>query len=76
MNDQSLQFTKNEEGYRQFAYQCTAGKQTIGIGFNLTDVGLSEEESLVILQMRMDKLEVKLMQHIAFFNGLCLEKVG
>ena len=42
--DKSLQFTKDNEGYRQFAYDCTAGKQTIGIGFNLTDVGISEDD--------------------------------
>jgi len=66
----SSEFTAANEGYRQFAYQCTAGKSTIGIGFNLDDVGLSEEESLVILNMRLDKIEGKLTAALPWFCDL------
>lgn len=59
-----LNFTSANEGYRQFAYSCSAGKQTIGIGFNLDDVGLSAEESRVILSMRMTKVDSQLNQLI------------
>lgn len=66
----SSEFTAANEGYRQFAYQCTAGKTTIGIGFNLDDVGLSEEESRVILNMRLRKIQMKLLEDFPWFIGL------
>lgn len=33
-----------EEGFRKFPYRDTVGKLTIGVGRNLDDVGLSEDE--------------------------------
>lgn len=38
------------EGYRQFVYKCTAGKETIGIGRNLVDRGISEREAMFLLE--------------------------
>lgn len=37
------------EGYRQFPYRCTAGKVTIGVGRNLQDVGIDQEEARYLL---------------------------
>jgi len=37
------------EGYRQHPYLCSAGKLTIGIGRNLNDVGISEQEAKTML---------------------------
>lgn len=51
---------KIEEGFRQFPYEDTQKKLTIGYGFNLTDVGLSREESDYILNLRMAKVEDQL----------------
>ena len=45
-------FTKEltlDEGLELKPYQCTANKVTIGIGRNLTDVGISEEEAQYLL---------------------------
>lgn len=61
---------KQHEGYRQFPYHCTAGKLTIGIGFNLDDVGLSEEESELLLAHRLGKLKAKLAASLPCFSGL------
>lgn len=61
---------KKHEGYRQFPYHCTAGKLTIGIGFNLDDVGLSEDESELILAHRIGKLKTKLAASLPFFPKL------
>lgn len=36
---------KQQEGYRQHPYRCTAGKLTIGYGRNLDDVGVSKGEA-------------------------------
>jgi len=40
---------KRDEGLRLRPYKDTVGKTTIGIGRNLDDVGISEEEALVLL---------------------------
>ena len=34
------------EGLEQKVYRCTAGKLTIGVGRNLEDKGITEEEAL------------------------------
>lgn len=36
------------EGFRLKLYKCTAGKNTIGAGRNLDDVGISREEGLFL----------------------------
>lgn len=37
------------EGYRRTPYHCTAGKLTIGVGRNLDDVGIDQEEARYLL---------------------------
>lgn len=39
-----------DEGVRRFPYKDSVGKLTIGIGRNLTDVGLSENEITFLLE--------------------------
>jgi len=54
MNSDQLEILQDEllrdEGYRQFPYLCTAGKLTIGIGRNIDDVGISEDEARFLLK--------------------------
>ena len=38
------------EGLRLKPYRCTVGKLTIGVGRNLDDRGISEEEAMMMLQ--------------------------
>lgn len=40
---------KRHEGVKLKPYKCTAGKLTIGIGRNIEDVGISEEEAELLL---------------------------
>lgn len=47
--DIALQALKIDEGLRLKPYECTAGKQTIGYGRNLDDVGISEAEAEAML---------------------------
>lgn len=60
--DRITRMLLEHEGVRLKPYRCTAGKLTIGVGRNLTDVGLSEEEALLLLQNDItrarDRLEV------------------
>lgn len=61
---------ERDEGYRQFPYEDTAGKLTIGIGLNLTDVGLSREEALFILRDRINSILLRLDELVLGFSEL------
>lgn len=51
MNDHRLaQQLLTDEGLRLKPYRCTAGKLSIGVGRNLDDRGITEDEALVLLQ--------------------------
>ena len=47
---------KSDEGFREHMYKCSANKTTIGYGFNL-EVGLTEQESDVLLRFKISKLK-------------------
>lgn len=68
--DDTEKYIAAEEGYRQFPYRCTAGKLTIGYGFNLDDTGLSEPESAAILHMRLGVLRTILVKYLPWFPAL------
>ena len=59
MKDKLTRLLRLHEGVRRFPYKCTAGKLTIGVGFNLDDVGLFPEEIDFILENRLGKLEAE-----------------
>ena len=46
----STKYLKVHEGYRARVYKCTAGKNTIGYGRNVDDVGVSTVEAEYMLQ--------------------------
>ena len=48
---------KESEGYRASVYKCTEGYDTIGYGFAIKDLKLSEEVSEIILKEKLDKLK-------------------
>jgi lysozyme len=45
MNKELIEQVKRHEGFRSKVYQCSAGKNTIGYGRNLDDVGITVEEA-------------------------------
>ena len=51
-----------DEGSRNYPYQCTAGKLTIGVGRNLDDVGLSQDEIEYLLANDMKRIRIELLQ--------------
>jgi lysozyme len=59
---------KEHEGVEKFPYVDTVGKMTIGIGRNLTDVGLSEEEINFLLRNDLINVEQDLRR-----NGLWID---
>ena len=48
------------EGLRLKPYQCTAGKWTIGVGRNIEDRGITEEEAMHLLDNDIDECQEEL----------------
>lgn len=59
-----------EEGLRLKPYTDTVGKLTIGIGRNLTDVGISENEAHYLLDNDIDKVITQLRANLNYFDSL------
>ena len=53
-----------EEGVRLRPYQDTVGKWTIGIGRNLTDVGISMDEAIVLCDTDMSNAITELEHYL------------
>ena len=53
---------KRHEGLRLTPYKCTADKWTIGVGRNLEDVGISEQEAEMLLQNDIQRASSQLTQ--------------
>ena len=58
------------EGVRRFPYRDTVGKLTIGVGFNLDDVGLYPEEIDFILGNRLARTEEEVERVFPWYNEL------
>lgn len=48
------------EGLRLFPYKCTSGKTTIGIGRNLEDIGITEDEAYILLETDIKRVQRQL----------------
>jgi len=85
MNEQSLEQLKIDEGFRSRAYHCTAGKLTIGYGYNmdanplhLSSVeiayahtnGMPEIEAERLLKLMVAQCQKELEQHYYWFANL------
>ena len=57
------------EGRRNFPYEDSVGKLTIGIGRNLDDVGLSDDEVDMCLQNDIERV-LGAVQNLSFWDGL------
>jgi|SRR5579859_6496266 len=59
-----------EEGLRLLPYLDTAGKITIGIGRNLTDVGISEAEAQFLLGSDISRTEAGLDANLLWWRKM------
>lgn len=60
----------HHEGLRLKPYKCTAGKLTIGVGRNLDDRGITQEEAMNMLENDIDDCRIELQHNISWFNRL------
>lgn len=58
------------EGVRRFPYRDTVGKLTIGVGFNLDDVGLYPEEIEFILKNRIARKAMEIEKYLPWVEDL------
>jgi lysozyme len=59
-----------DEGIRSKPYLDTVGKSTIGVGRNLTDVGLSDDEILMLLKNDIDRVLDELDRVLPWFRSM------
>lgn len=60
-----------EEGKVSKPYKDTVGKTTIGIGRNLDDVGLSDDEIMYLLGNDITRVERQLDVNLTWWRGMC-----
>jgi lysozyme len=58
------------EGVRYLPYYDTVGKLTIGVGRNLTDVGISKDEAQYLLATDINKVIVQLDELLPWWRDL------
>jgi lysozyme len=58
------------EGVRLKPYRCTAGRLTIGIGRNLDDVGISQDEALLLLRNDIARALSAVRTELPWFDRL------
>ena len=61
---------KHHEGVRSKPYLCTAGKTTIGVGRNLDDNGLSQDEIDYLFENDLRRVELELHRNFAWAKQL------
>lgn len=67
---QLIEQLKRHEGLRLKPYKCTADKLTIGIGRNLEDVGISEQEAEMLLLNDIERAKQSLVQKFPWTQEL------
>jgi lysozyme len=58
-----VELLKRDEGVRLFPYRDTVGKWTVGVGRNLSDVGLSVDEVEYLLANDIKRIEADARQY-------------
>ena len=59
-SDKLFEMLRRHEGVKPFAYQCSAGKTTIGVGRNIDEdggIGLCDAEIDLLLSNDIDRVE-------------------
>jgi lysozyme len=65
-----IELLKRHEGVKDTLYKCTADKWTIGVGRNLEDVGLSEDEIEYLLQNDIERTKNLIERYMPWYSDL------
>lgn len=65
-----IETLKRHEGVKDTLYKCTADKWTIGVGRNLEDVGLSEDEIDYLLQNDIERTKNLIEKYMPWYSDL------
>jgi len=65
-----IETLRRHEGVKNTLYKCTSDKWTIGVGRNLEDVGLSEEEIDILLLNDIKRTKELMDDYIPWYNDL------
>ena len=57
-----------EEGIRLKPYLCPAGKTTIGVGRNLDDVGITQDEAMMMLDNDIERVKGQLAKALPWLE--------
>ena len=58
------------EGLRLKPYKDTVGKLTIGVGRNLDDVGITEQEAMILLDNDIERTKLDLLKALPWINKI------
>ena len=67
---------KINEGYRAKVYKCTEGYDTIGYGFAIKDLELTEEEATLLLANRVAKKHLEISKRFDWYDSMPAEVQG
>ena len=70
LENDTERFIVAKEGFEPKPYRCTAGKLTIGIGWNL-DAGISERAALLVFRDQITAIDTALRCKFPWFGDLC-----
>ena len=59
----------SHEGYMPNIYRCSAGKLTIGYGYNL-EAGMPEDEAHLLMRHRLNKIDGELDGRLPWYDSL------
>lgn len=68
-----VEMLRKHEGVKKYAYKCTAGKVTIGVGRNIDEnggIGLSDDEIDYLLSNDIKRVVKELRGAFEWFDGL------
>jgi len=61
---------ERDEGLRLKVYKCTSGKNTVGIGRNLDDLGITKAEAYMLLGGDIDRISAELDKALPWWRSL------
>tara|TARA_Y100000004_G_scaffold186628_1_gene238405 strand:- start:724 stop:1122 length:399 start_codon:yes stop_codon:yes gene_type:complete len=58
---------KKHEGFRSKVYKCTEGYETIGYGFAIKDLELTEDIAELILKRKLSELQLRVCKNFEWY---------